>query len=280
MTAPEYRSGEIVNITIRGVRINAGYEDGHISVRHPDVAGLDLWLAATHPAVRIARVVPADGEPQPGEVWADTAGATYFARLHPAAVPWVELLPSAGGPSVEWLVAHNGPSGPIERRWRPDPPPDPRCPDCGEPLALIESGATDHVPGNDCAQTPGHQQVAGWSGGAGECGAECACGTTFEGFDSIGAALLLLEEHIADPAEPGPPPVVDERAPDLPEPVDAHIDTTSLSPGARCVCDHRLSNHANDGRGGCRRCDPGACTGFRYAGAELNAVGGHERGRP
>lgn len=48
--------------------------------------------------------------------------------------------------------------------------------------------------------TAKHQQVAGWGGIPGACGVECACGTTFDGFDSIAEALVLLDQHIADHA--------------------------------------------------------------------------------
>jgi len=47
---------------------------------------------------------------------------------------------------------------------------------------------------------PAHEQVSGWGGIAGECGAACACGTTFDNFDTLGEAVALLSRHIADAA--------------------------------------------------------------------------------
>lgn len=126
-----YSPGEIVNIAISGARVRfapGALTQGElaIDIGHDDGPAHQLWIPAEHPSVRIARVVPAEGEPQAGEVWRDQAGGTYFARLHEAVPfeddPWVELLPATDGPSVQWLVVHNGPSGPIERVWRPDPP--------------------------------------------------------------------------------------------------------------------------------------------------------------
>lgn len=52
---------------------------------------------------------------------------------------------------------------------------------------------------------PEHRMVRGWKGEPGECGAECACGVTYDGFDSLGRASELLDGHIANP---GPAPVL------------------------------------------------------------------------
>lgn len=41
-----------------------------------------------------------------------------------------------------------------------------------------------------------HMQVSGWGGVPGECGAECACGVTYDNFDTIAEASELLDEHI------------------------------------------------------------------------------------
>lgn len=45
-----------------------------------------------------------------------------------------------------------------------------------------------------------HKHIGGSAGGPGECSAECACGTTFDGFDTHAEAVALLEQHIADEA--------------------------------------------------------------------------------
>lgn len=43
-----------------------------------------------------------------------------------------------------------------------------------------------------------HRQVAGWGGGGSACGAECACGVAFDGFDTMAEAGAILDSHIAD----------------------------------------------------------------------------------
>ncbi|WP_319460058.1 hypothetical protein [Micromonospora sp. RTP1Z1] len=42
-----------------------------------------------------------------------------------------------------------------------------------------------------------HRHVGGAGGAPGECSAECACGVTFDGFDTIAEASALLDDHIA-----------------------------------------------------------------------------------
>lgn len=41
-----------------------------------------------------------------------------------------------------------------------------------------------------------HRLTSAWGGVVGECGVECACGVTFDGFDRIADAEVLLNEHI------------------------------------------------------------------------------------
>jgi hypothetical protein len=84
----------------------------------------------------------------------------------------------------------------------------------------------------------GHCQVSGWTGPPGKCGAQCACGTTFDGFDSIAEAVAQLERHIADAASGQPeqrpePAVVDLRHPWWCDPAECEADRMD-TPG-----DHR-----------------------------------------
>lgn len=44
-----------------------------------------------------------------------------------------------------------------------------------------------------------HYLAVAWGGVPGECGAECACGVTWDGFDRIGDATELLDQHAANP---------------------------------------------------------------------------------
>ncbi|MEV4846104.1 hypothetical protein AB0K20_23165 [Micromonospora matsumotoense] len=59
------------------------------------------------------------------------------------------------------------------------------------PSALVEP---------EPAPLPEHRHVAGSTGSPGEWSAECACGVTFAGFDTLGEAVAVLDRHIANPA--------------------------------------------------------------------------------
>lgn len=41
-----------------------------------------------------------------------------------------------------------------------------------------------------------HYESGGWGGVPGECGAECACGAAYDGFDTLGEAIAMLREHV------------------------------------------------------------------------------------
>lgn len=74
------------------------------------------------------------------------------------------------------------------RGYKPAEPPD-CCPDAEEPGTPRAGGTPEGE----------HRQVAGWKGtGPGESGVECACGTTFDGFNSLGEAVEMLDRHIAE----------------------------------------------------------------------------------
>lgn len=62
------------------------------------------------------------------------------------------------------------------------------------------------VPILDPAEFDGvHERVGGRAGGPGDCAAWCACGVTFDGFDTIAEAGALVDEHAAN-ANAGPAP--------------------------------------------------------------------------
>lgn len=54
----------------------------------------------------------------------------------------------------------------------------------------------------DAAPTTEHYLTAGSTGGLGECSASCACGVTFDGFDTHREAANLVEQHVADATKP------------------------------------------------------------------------------
>ncbi|MGP3917642.1 hypothetical protein [Nonomuraea sp. 10N515B] len=73
MSAPTHQPGEHVRVTIEG-RIQFANDTG-ITLRQDDL----LFPIAYAPTVKITRVAPADGEPQPGQIWADAHGTEWYA---------------------------------------------------------------------------------------------------------------------------------------------------------------------------------------------------------
>ena len=76
MAEPKFQPGDIVEVTIRG-----RFE------RVDDVGLADVlagnWRARGHlrnEQVVVQRVTPAEGEPEPGDLWRDGKGELYFAR--------------------------------------------------------------------------------------------------------------------------------------------------------------------------------------------------------
>ena len=83
-----YRHGEIVDITIRA-RVEEvchhGFEDGHelkFTYTAPSGTPFGNGVIYDAPSVTITRVIPADGEPQPGDTWKDRAGNVWFCARH------------------------------------------------------------------------------------------------------------------------------------------------------------------------------------------------------
>jgi hypothetical protein len=86
-------------------------------------------------------------------------------------------------------------------------PTEPIHPAGAEPDSAAES-MRDEAGSDEAGQATGHYQSAGWGGEPGQCGVECACGTTFDNFDTIAEAAALLDGHINDvEAEPDGPTV-------------------------------------------------------------------------
>jgi hypothetical protein len=57
-----------------------------------------------------------------------------------------------------------------------------------------------HPEGRPAEPAAEHHHSGGWKGeGPGTCGAECVCGVTFDGFDTLAEAVELVERHVADP---------------------------------------------------------------------------------
>jgi hypothetical protein len=75
-----------------------------------------------------------------------------------------------------------------------------------------------------------HEMVRGWGGVPGGCGAECACGVTFDGFDTLTEATAMLADHIAAETAPA------QTAPDVPTPAqDTAVRTTERATLPTCT---------------------------------------------
>lgn len=77
----EFQPGEIVNITIKGARIEEPTDEvGNLEYTYP--AGLSRFEGVVVPlaeSVTVERVAPAGWPPQPGDLWKDRDGTLWFA---------------------------------------------------------------------------------------------------------------------------------------------------------------------------------------------------------
>lgn len=113
---PELQLHERVTLTIDDAIVTDPLtSDGRVGFRIGPFGaighGIYLDLPANHPQVTLTRGAPADGEPQPGEIWTNASGMLLFAHLWMGAVHLMGEG-SFGGP---WADIHRGPMGPIRR---------------------------------------------------------------------------------------------------------------------------------------------------------------------
>lgn len=123
--------GEVVDLTIRA-RVSFLDSDGSVTFHFPRAEGdVDHYLKVdlSNPAVTINRGVPADGEPQAGDLWRDRHGTLYAAILPVSELEEKELglllRPVVGrGRYAPWQVIHaDRLLGPIALEHRPRPTP-------------------------------------------------------------------------------------------------------------------------------------------------------------
>jgi hypothetical protein len=85
----------------------------------------------------------------------------------------------------------------------------------------------------EVAQVVDHQHNAGWSGGPGECVAQCTCGLTFDGFDTLAEAQAQLDDHIEKASQKAAEPTLDGPVPS--SPTSAELSGLSLATVRRAV---------------------------------------------
>lgn len=118
---PRFQIGEKVDAHIPGLTVMNFDIDPHGNVTwvylsyDRDTVKVDLALPFGT-GIRFERITPADGEPQPGELWADQVETLYVARkYHPAGVRLVNVDKPGSIPAESWESVHGGPLGPIYR---------------------------------------------------------------------------------------------------------------------------------------------------------------------
>lgn len=76
----DFQVGEVVDVTIKGVRVDAVHTDGTPDIIAEDSAGLaTVW--ALPPQAAVERVAPAEWPPQPGDLWRDQDGDLWYGLL-------------------------------------------------------------------------------------------------------------------------------------------------------------------------------------------------------
>ncbi len=117
---PVFKYGERLRIELAGVTVTHVTTDDHgvtwLSAIFEDTTQTFNLTVALTGSVEYTRLAPADGVPQPGEMWADQVGNVYFARIsHPRGVSLVNCDEPGTSGVTAWEDVHEGPLGPIYR---------------------------------------------------------------------------------------------------------------------------------------------------------------------
>ncbi|MEV4093828.1 hypothetical protein [Streptosporangium saharense] len=128
MTEP-YRPGEVITVIERDVRvIGTQQQDYGLGIVVEQVmkggARRACLIYADAPGTTVQRVIPADGTPKAGQVWADQLGEEWLAVLEgPHMGSGKVRLVAPNGSREDWLRVHADPAlGPL-RLVRDVPPP-------------------------------------------------------------------------------------------------------------------------------------------------------------
>lgn len=127
MSGRPYLCGETVRITFE-TKLASAYPDGTAWVSIPGDMGSELHatLDLTDKGLTVERMLPADGDAKPGDVWRGASGGLWFAQTvdtdDSADEPYVVLIPGetsrARGYSLDDLVGVNRVHGPMVLIWR------------------------------------------------------------------------------------------------------------------------------------------------------------------
>jgi hypothetical protein len=116
---PDLCVGEIVDMHIQALQVMLVNQDDkgpRYMLATSEGAAIeiprDLWFTVT-------RKVPAEGEPQPGEIWANRFGEHYYVQRQ--GTVGIRLVPATtgGNASFPWTDVHRAAEGPIHRVYQP-----------------------------------------------------------------------------------------------------------------------------------------------------------------
>lgn len=163
MSARNLRPGEVVDIALTRVRVvDVGIQT--LAVVYPDGGDEHRVELVLNETVTVTRVASAEWPPKPGQVWVDSGGVLWFAHDDPQFKD--PILRSVYGTwsKVESFLGRNA------------------------PVRLV----FDPTRSSTSDSAVEHKLASSVCGGPGSCGVSCACGTTFDGFDTLAEPLELL----------------------------------------------------------------------------------------
>lgn len=157
---PDFKIGEVVNITIEGVRITRPRMATGVTIL--DKHGVPHVMP---PQAAVTRVAPADWPPRPGDLWHDRNGCPWFAAdIHDEAETDEEnlvLIPvwELSGFAPDPVIQKYGPLTLVHREGAED---ETECP-AGDPECLSRADEChdacekpDPKPGHDAPDRPGY----------------------------------------------------------------------------------------------------------------------------
>lgn len=128
MPPERYIDGETVCLKIGEAKVIETFAEDDRPMLYLEIGDGVRFTVPLDDTVRITRVLPAEGEPKPGEIWKDRIGIRYFCYVGATGAP--VLVNSVGGPP-EYASKVNAERGPLERVWTPPVEPDDDTEDLG-----------------------------------------------------------------------------------------------------------------------------------------------------
>lgn len=110
----DFQTGEIVDVTIKGVPVDAVHADGTPDIIAEDSDGLaTVW--ALPPQAKVERVAPAEWPPELGDLWRDRLGSVWFALGRRVLMVPGDPVGDLGGYEPDKVLAKVGPLALVHR---------------------------------------------------------------------------------------------------------------------------------------------------------------------